>query len=170
MIKGIDIEDPLEYTVHGKGAYQTTNGSSFDFELNILDTASKLPIRGVMIESGLVKGFSDRLGRLVMHLPFGHNKIVVSGAGYLEKGDFTPEAVKFDPIYLEVDLDSDAIYTVYSTGEVVPGERKILDNPGHGSNSGEFETFLRDNWIAIGIAGLTGVGMYYLGKSKTPKP
>ena len=169
MIKGSDIKEPLKYPIPSKGPYLTDGGSSFDFELNVLDTASQRPIRAVEVESGLVKGFTDRVGRIVLHLPRGPNKVVVSGNGYVESGSFTPEAVKFEPGYLEVDLDSNAVYTVYSTGEVVPGERKVLDNPGHGSNSSEFEAFLRDNWITIGLAGLTGVGMYYLGKSKTQK-
>ncbi|GAH82906.1 unnamed protein product, partial [marine sediment metagenome] len=115
----------LEYPIIGVGTYKVTGGSSFDFELNVFDTASKLPIRAVEVESGLLKGFTDRLGRIVLHLPFGANTVVVSGSGYLEKGDFAPEAVKFEPIYLEVDLDSDAIYNVYSSGHVVPGERKV---------------------------------------------
>ena len=162
-LKGDNIVNPLTYPIRGKGPYLTTAGSEFDFELNILDTASKLPIRAVGIESGLSKGFTDRLGRIVFRLPRGHNKVVINGSGYIERGSFAPEAVKFEPIQLEVDLDSDAIYTVYSTGEVIPGERRV-DNPRR--SSGELEAFLRDYWWAIGLVGVTGLGMYYLGKSK----
>ena len=147
--------------------YHMTGGSVFDFELNLLDTTSKLPIRAVEVGTGCRKGFTDRLGRIVFNLPRGHNKIVIEGHGYVEKGDFAPEIVKFDPIRLDVDLDSDSIYTVYSTGEVIPGERKVLDNPGH--NSGELEDFLKEHWLTIGLVGAAGITFYYLGKSKTQK-
>lgn len=153
----------------GRGAYQVVGGSAFNLELNVFDAASERPIRAVEIESGLTKGFTDRLGRLVLWLPRGKNLVVIEGSGYVEKGDFTPETVKFDPLRLEVDLDSDAIYTIYSSGEIVQGERRVLkvpDNPGH--NSGELEAFLRDYWWAIGLVGATGLTMYYIGKSRTP--
>jgi len=167
ILKGDGIVEGLQYPIRGVGSYKTTAGSSFDFELNILDTASKLPIRAMKVESGLVKGFTDRLGRIIMHLPAGFNKVVISGHGYLEKGtNFAPAATRFEPIVLEVDLDSDAIYTVYSTGEVIPGERKVLDNPGH--HSGEFQEWLGRYWWVIGLAGASGLVFHYLGKTKTP--
>ena len=161
MLKGPDTVEPLQYPIPTKGPYLTDAGSEFDFELNILDTASKLPIRAVAVESGLSKGFTDRLGRIVFRLPRGHNRVVIEGHGYVERGTFAPELVKFEPVYLEVDLDSDAVYTVYSSGEVVPGERRIIDNPGHSS---DLQEWLNKYWW-VGLVGAAGVGLYYLGKS-----
>lgn len=165
MAKNRDIIEPLKFPIMGKGKYAPDAGFEFNFELNILDTASKQPIRAVEVISGDHKKFTDRLGRVVFRLNRGFNKVVISGLGYLEKGsNFAPQATTFAPIMLDVDLDSDAVYTVYSTGEVIPGERRILDNPGH--SSGDLEAFLKSYWWVLGTVGIAGVGMYYLGKSK----
>jgi len=167
MLKGANIEDPLTYDIPGKGLYAMTGGSSFDFEVNILDSSLKLPVRAVEIESGLVKGYTDRLGRLILHLPRGRNKVTVSGFGFVEEGNFTPKRVDFDPIVLEVDIDSDEIVTLYTSGEIVKGERHALGNPGHGrGHSSNLESFLREYGWALGIIGITGVAAYYFGKSR----
>jgi hypothetical protein len=158
------LVEPLRYPFPNKGPYLTDAGSEFNLELNILHTRSKQPIRGVEIEVGESKKFTDKLGRVIMRLPRGHNRVVVSGLGYLEKGNFAPAATSFEPMVLEVDLDSDAVYTLYSTGQIVPGERKILDNPGH--SSGDLEAFLKNYWWLLATVGISGVGFYYLGKSK----
>ena len=167
MIQGDDTETPLSYDIPSKGMYVTDAGASFDFEVNLLDSDSKLPIRAVEIESGLVKGFTDRLGRLILHLPRGRNKVTISGFGYVEAGDFTPKRVDFDPVVLDVDLDSNEIVTVYTSGEIVKGERHEAGNPGHGrGHSNSLESFLREYGWALGIIGVTGVAAYYFGKSR----
>lgn len=171
MTQKSDIVKPLTYNTTGKGRYVPDGGYEFNLELNVLDTASKLPIRGVDINSGEIKGFSDKLGRIVLRLPRGYNEVVLAGLGYLEKGDFAPESTQFEPILLKVDMDEDAIYTIYSSGQIVPGERKILNNnPGHhGSiNSSELGTWLRENWWMLVLGGGVGVSLYYLGKGRSP--
>jgi len=104
-----------------------------------------------------------------MNLPRGRNKVIIAGSGYVESGDFTPEAVSFDTIHLDVDLDSDEIFTIFSTGEIIPGEFKTLDNPGHNAvgNPGSLESFLRENWLMLGLVGAAGFTMYYMGKSRS---
>lgn len=168
MTQKSDIVKPLTYESAGKGRYVPDGGYEFNLELNVLDTASKLPIRGVDVNSGDIKGFSDKLGRIVLRLPRGYNEVVLAGLGYLEKGDFAPEATQFEPILLKVDMDSDAIYTIYSSGQIVPGERKVLDNPGHGVSGAPFdlEAWLREYWWALGLVGAAGVTFYYIGKSR----
>ena len=169
MLLEPEIERPKDFIVsEGKGRYVPDGGYEFDLELNLLDTASKLPIRGVDIVSGEFKGFTDKIGRVLLRLPRGNNEILLTGKGFLEKGNFAPEATSFEPILLKVDLDSDSTFTIYSTGQVVPGERKALDNPGHHSigNSFDLESFLKQHGVALGLIGVAGVTMYFLGKSK----
>lgn len=170
MLKGDEMKEPLTYPIRGKGLYQTTEGASFDFEINMLDSSSQRPMRAVEVKSGLVKGFTDRLGRLIMHLPRGFNKVIIEGHGFVETGEFTPKRVDFDPVALEIDLDCDEIVTVYSGGEVIKGERHELGNPGHHGlgNPINFESFLKKWGWALGLIGVTGVAMYYVGKSRKP--
>ncbi len=169
MLKGDEKEEPLTYPIPGKGLYQTTEGASFNFEINLLDSGSKRPIRAVEIKSGLIKGFTDRLGRLIMHLPRGYNDVVVGGHGFVETGEFTPKRVDFDPVALQIDLDSDEIVTVYTSGEIIQGERHDLsNNPGHhgGLKPFDLESFLKQHGVALGLIGAAGVTMYFLGKSR----
>ncbi len=171
MLLEPEIERPKDFIVTGgKGRYVPDGGYEFNIELNLLDTASKLPIRGVDVISGEFKGFTDKIGRVMLRLPRGHNEVLLTGKGFLEDGNFAPSPMSFEPILLKVDLDSDSTFTIYSTGQVVPGERKTLDNPGHGVGGAPFdlEAWLRNYWWALGLVGAAGVTFYYLGKSRAP--
>lgn len=168
--EGILRERPPEAPPdHGNGTiggskYLTDAGSEFTFELNVLDTASKKPIRGVEIKIGDNKSFTDRVGRAVFRLPFGSNSVFVNGAGFIEAGEFAPRATQFEPMVLELDVDSDSIYTIYSSGQVVPGERHEPGNP-HGS-SFDIETFIRENWKSLGLVGGGVTATYLLTKKR----
>ncbi len=83
-------EDTPKYVIPNKGPYLMDGGNSFDFELNIFDTEKQLPIRGVLVEAGLVRGFTDRVGRIVLNLKRGKSSVIIRGEGYVETGSFAP--------------------------------------------------------------------------------
>jgi len=159
------IVEPLTYDLPSKGPYVTEGGWMFDVELYVFDTSTKLPIRAVNLKTGDKKTFTDRLGCARFNLTRGHHEILIEGLGYIETKDFVPRATKFEPIIVKLDLDSDIIFTVFSSGEVVQGERRALDNPGHHQSS-ELSEFLRQYWWAFGLVGLTGATFYFMGKAK----
>ena len=166
MTEDHGIAKPLDYSLPSTGGYAMNGDWMFDVEIYILDTASKLPVRAVNLKTGDKKTFTDRLGCARFNLPRGHHEILIEGNGYLEKS-FVPEATRFDPIIIKLaPLDSDSIFTVFSSGEVIQGERRP-DNPGH-HQSGELQDWLGKYWWSLALVGLTGVTFYYMGKSKTP--
>lgn len=161
-------ERGVKWEIPRENSYSTGQGMDFDFELNCFDSEKQLPIYGMFVESGTKKGFTDRVGRVVLNLKRGNNKVIVSGEGYVEAGKFAPQSVKFEPLVLEVDLDQDSVYTVFSTGEIVPGERRH-QTEGTGiqpAGNSDAVLFFREYWVAIGLTGLGLVGAYYLGKNK----
>jgi len=166
-IDGRGIIDPLKYEMPSKGAYVTDGGWMYAVEIYVFDTATKLPIRAVTLKVGDKKTITDRLGCARLNLPRGNHEILIEGNGYLETKDFVPRATRFDPIIVKLaPLDSDVIFTVFSTGEIVQGERRITDNPGHPQSS-ELSEFLRNYWWAFAAVGLAGASFYYLGKAKS---
>ena len=164
-IEGHGIVEGLKYPIARTGGYVTDGKFMFDVEIYLIDTFSKLPIRAVNLKTGDTKTFTDRLGCARFTLPRGHHDILIEGNGYLEKG-FVPESTRFDPIIIKLaPLDSDSIFTVFSSGEVIQGERRP-DNPGHNQSS-ELQEWLGKYWWSLALVGLTGVSFYYFGKSKT---
>lgn len=165
-IEGKGIVEGLKYPMPGTGGYQTDAGWIFGVELYVFDTATKLPIRAVTLKVGDKKTITDRMGCARFNLNRGHHEILIEGNGFLETKDFVPQATRFDPIIIKLSpLDSDCIFTVFSSGEIVQGERR-LDNPGH-QQSSELSEFLRNYWWAFAAVGLAGVTFYYVGKSKS---
>ncbi len=164
--KGIKWEIPRE------NRYSTGVASDFDIELNIFDAEKKLPVRGMEVESGTQRGITDRTGRATLNLKTGLHDIVISGNGFVETGDFAPTPVKFDKMLINADVDRDAIFTIYSSGLIVEGERR-QHAPNHGKTVKNTETagFIRENWVALGLAGLGLAGVaYYIGKSNNKAP
>ncbi len=166
ILRGMPPEAPPDhgYGTQGGSRYLTTAGSEFDLEVNVLDSQSKRPVRAVEVKSGLTKGYTDKLGRLTLRLPTGHNSVSINGSGYVEDGSFTPKRVEFEPMGLKVELDSDEIITLYTSGEIVQGERHEPGNP-HGS-SFDLETFIRKNWKILGVAGGGIAATYVLTKKR----
>ena len=165
-------EPGLKYEIPRENRYSTGVGLDFDIELNVFDAEKKLPVRGVEVESGTQRGITDRTGRTTLNLTRGLHDIVISGNGFVETGDFAPTPVKFDKMLINADVDRDAIFTIYSSGEIVRGERR-QHNPNHGQTVKTPETavFIRENWVALGLAGLgLAVGAYYVGKGNNKAP
>ena len=172
MLKKDQREPGLKYEIPRENRYSTGVGLDFDIELNIFDAEKALPIRGMAVESGTQKGITDRTGQTTLNLTRGLHDIVISGNGFVETGDFAPIPVKFDKMLINADVDRDAIFTIYSSGEIVRGERR-QHNPNHGQTVKTPETaaFLRENWVALGLAGLGLAGVaYYIGKSNNKAP
>ncbi len=154
------------YGSKGGALYQTDAGSNFSLEVVVFDTPSKLPVRGTKIEVDSRKIFSDRLGRaLFPQLPAGPNTIKIGANGYIEKGgSFAPTPVHFEPTIIEVALDSDSTFALYTPGmQIVPGEVRVA-----GSTSQEFdiEAFVRENWKILTLAGGGILGVYIVGKKQ----
>lgn len=168
ILKKVQREQGLKYEIPRENRYSTGVKNDFDIELNIFDVESASPIRGMQVESGTQKGITDRTGRVVLTLERGLRDIIVSGTGFVETGDFAPTPVKFDKMVINAEVDEDAVFTVYSSGQIVQGERRELAQPHHGQTvkNTESATFLRENWVALGLAGLGLAGVaYYVGKS-----
>ena len=161
-----------KWDIPRENRYTTGLGDDFDVEINIFDAEKALPNRGMAVESGTQKGITDRTGRVTLNLKRGQHDIVISGNGFVETGDFAPIPVKFDKMLITAEVDSDAIFTCYSSGQIVAGERRQLNQPHHGQPMKNTETavFIRENWVALGLAGLGLAGVaYYIGKSKPDK-
>ncbi len=172
MLKKDQREQGLKYEIPRENRYSTGVASDFDIELNVFDAEKALPIRGMQVESGTQRGITDRTGRAILTLKRGHHDIIVSGNGFVETGDFAPIPVKFDKMLINAEVDEDAIFTVYSSGQIVKGERRE-HNPNHGQtvNKPETAVFIRENWVALGLAGLgLAVGAYYVGKGNNKAP
>ncbi len=172
MLKKDQREPGLKYEIPRENRYSTGVASEFDIELNIFDAEKKLPVRGMAVESGTQRGITDRIGRSTLHLKRGLHDIVISGNGFVETGDFAPTPVKFDKMLINAEVDADAIFTIYSSGEIVKGERRE-HNPNHGQKMGnsEIPLFLREHWVGIGLAGIGLAGVaYYIGKSNNKAP
>ncbi len=173
MLKKDQREPGLKYEVPRENKYSTGVASDFDIELNVFDAEKALPIRGMQVESGTQRGITDRTGRAILTLKRGHHDIIVSGNGFVETGDFAPIPVKFDKMLINADVDRDAIFTIYSSGEIVRGERRQFNQPHHGQTVKNTETagFIRENWVALGLAGLGLAGVaYFIGKSNNKAP
>jgi len=166
----------VKWDIPRENRYSTGLGDDFDLELNIYDAERRQPIRGVEVITGATKGFTDRTGRAVLNLKRGNHEVIVSGNGFVEAGDFAPTPVTFEKLLITAEMDSDATYTVYSSGQIVRGERRELANQGpahHGQPAGNTEAtqFLKDHWIGLGLAGLGLAGVaYYVGKSNNKAP
>jgi len=151
------------YGTQGGSRYLTDAGSVFSLEINVLDTQSKLPIRGTQISVDNKKLYTDRIGQALFRLPVGLNKVHITGSGYVEAGSFAPRPVQFEPLLIEVDLDSDSTFTVYSTGEIIPGERRVAGSTAQGI---DIKEFIQDNWKILTLAGGGILGVYMVGKRK----
>jgi hypothetical protein len=168
-------ERGVKYEIPRENRYSTGVGSDFDVELNVYDAEKALPIRGMSVDCGTQRGITDRTGRAVLTLKRGLHNIIVSGNGFVETGDFAPTPVKFDKMIINAEVDENAIFTVYSSGQIVRGERRQFNqpNPHHGQPMKKPETavFIRENWVALELAGLDLAGVaYYIGKSNNKAP
>ncbi len=173
MLKKDQREKGLKYEIPRENRYSTGIKNEFDIELNIFDVEKKLPVRGVEVQAGSDKAITDRTGRATLILKRGLHDILISGNGFVETGDFAPIPVKFDKMLINAEVDSDAIFTIYSSGEIIRGERRQFNQPNHGQtgNNSETAAFLRENWVALGLAGLGLAGVaYYVGKSNNKAP
>ncbi len=170
-VMGKHRERGVKWDIPRENRYSTGLGDDFDLELNIYDAERRQPIRGVEVKTGTNKGFTDRTGRVILNLKRGNHEVIVSGNGFVEASDFAPIPVKFDQLVINAEMDSEATYTVYSSGQIVRGERR-QHNPNHGQKVGNSEVplFLREHWVGIGLAGLGLAGVaYYVGKSTNEK-